>query len=72
MVEVKCKAISRKNAALVDKSCSSSLNGSNLEQMSNNRDGRLPLEFVEIWNESLLWSGVAISCGDSSFMDVPA
>ena len=27
------------------------LNGSDVEQMGNNRDGRLPLELVEIWNE---------------------
>ena len=45
--------VSRKNTPLVDKSCSSSLNGSNLEQMSYNRVGRLPLEVVEIWNKSL-------------------
>ena len=28
------------------------LNGSYLEQMSDNRDGRLPLDLVDIWNES--------------------
>ena len=44
--------VARKNALLADKSCSSSLNGSDLEQMSYNRDGRLPLEVVEIWTES--------------------
>ena len=49
----KVKVITRKNAPLVDKSFSSSLNGSDLEQMSYNRVGRLPLEVVEIWNESL-------------------
>ena len=58
--------VARINAHLANKSCSSSLNGSNLEQMSYNRDGRLPLEVVEIWNESLWWSGVAISYGDGS------
>ena len=42
----------RKNAPLADKRCSSSLNGSYLEQMSYNRDGRLPLEVGEIWNDS--------------------
>ena len=46
--------VSRKNAPLAEKTCSSSLNGSDLEQMSYNRDGRLPLEVVEIWNE-FLW-----------------
>ena len=44
--------VARKNAPLVDKSCSSSMNGSDLEQMGYNRDGRLPLEVAEIWNES--------------------
>ena len=45
--------VARKNTPLVDKSCSSSLNGLDLEQMSYNKVGRLPLEVVEIWNESL-------------------
>ena len=44
--------VARKNAPLVDKICSSSLNGSDLEQMGYNKDGRLTLEVVEIWNES--------------------
>ena len=44
--------VSRKNAPLVDKSCSSSLNGLDLEKMGYNRYGRLPLEVAEIWNES--------------------
>ena len=44
--------VARKNAPLADKSCSSSLNGSDLEQMGYNRDGRLPIEVAEIWNES--------------------
>ena len=44
--------VARKNVHLADKNCSSSLNGSDLEQMSYNRVGRLPLEVVEIWNES--------------------
>ena len=56
--------VARKNAPLADKSCSSSMNGSDLEQMSYNIDGRLPLEVVEIWNESLWWNGIAVSCGD--------
>ena len=42
----------RKNVPLVDKIGSSSLNGSDLEQMGYNRDGRLSLEVAEIWNES--------------------
>ena len=29
------------------------LNGTELEQMSDNKDGKLPLELVDIWNESL-------------------
>ena len=45
--------VSRKNAPLVDKIRSSSLNGSNLEQMSYNIVRILFLEVVEIWNESL-------------------
>ena len=28
------------------------LNGSYLEKMSDNKDGKLPLELVDIWNES--------------------
>ena len=43
--------VARKNVPLADKNCSSSLNGSDLEQMSYNKDGRLLLEVVEIWNE---------------------
>ena len=50
----------------MDKSCSSSLNGSDLEQMSYNRIGRLSLEWVEILNESLWCKSVAVSDGDSS------
>ena len=34
--------------------------------MSYKKDGRLPIEVVEIWNESLLWSGVVVSYGDGS------
>ena len=60
------KTVARKNAPLVDKSCSSSLNGSDLEQMSYNRVGRLPLEVVEIWNESFWCSDVVVSYGDGS------
>ena len=45
--------VARNIAPLADKSCSSSLNGLDLEQMSCNGDGILTLEFVEIWNESL-------------------
>ena len=32
------------------------LNGSNLEQMSDDKDGRLPLGLVDIWNESFGYS----------------
>ena len=49
----KYSCVSRKNAPLVDKSCSSSLNGSNLEQIVHNKIGRLSLEWVEIWNKGL-------------------
>ena len=45
--------VARKNSPLVNKTYSFSLNGSDLEQMSYNRVGILPLEVVEIWNESL-------------------
>ena len=31
------------------------LNGLDLEQMSDDRDGRLPLELVDIWNESFVY-----------------
>ena len=48
----KRRFVARKNAPLVEKSCSSSLNGSDLEQMGYNRDGILPLEVADIWNES--------------------
>ena len=58
--------VARKNAPLVDKSCSSSLNGSDLGQMVHNRIGRLSLGWMEIWNESLGCNGVFISCDDSS------
>ena len=50
--------VARKNAPLADKSCSSSLNGSNLEQMVKKKDGRLPLELVDICNESFGCSAV--------------
>ena len=30
----------------------SGLNGSDLEQMSDDKEGRLPIELVDIWNES--------------------
>ena len=43
----------RKNAPPADRSCSSSLNGSDLEQIVHNIIGRLSREWVEIWNESL-------------------
>ena len=32
------------------------LNGSDLEQMSDKKDGRLPIELVDIWNESFVYS----------------
>ena len=45
---VRKNIVSMKNAPLTDKSCFSSMNGSDLEQMSYNRDEILPLEVVEI------------------------
>ena len=45
--------VARKNAPPADRSCSSSLNGLDLEQIVHNRIGRLSLEWVEIWNECL-------------------
>ena len=42
----------------IDKSCSSSLNGSNPEQIVHNKDGRLPLETINTWNaifDVLMW-----------------
>ena len=40
--EYYCNVVSRNIASLVDKSCFSSLNGSNLEQMSNMEHPTLP------------------------------
>ena len=37
---------------LLTRMVSLGLNGSDLEQMSDNKDGILPLELVDIWNES--------------------
>ena len=34
------------------------LNGLDLEQVSDDKDGRLPLEIVDIWNESFGYSEV--------------
>ena len=44
--------VARKSHLLLARVVSLGLNGSNLEQMSDNKDGRLPLELVDIWNES--------------------
>ena len=46
--------IARIFAPPADRSCSSSLNGSDLEQMVHNKIGRHSLEWVEIWNKGIL------------------
>ena len=43
--------VARKITSPADKSCSSSMNGSDLEQISHNRVVRLPLEVAKIWNK---------------------
>ena len=58
--------VARKNAPPVDMSCSSRINGSDIEQIVHNRIGRISLEWVEIWNEFLWWNSVVVSCNDSS------
>ena len=58
--------VARKNEPPANMICSSSLNGSDLEQIVQNRFGRLSLEWVEIWNESLWWNSVFVSYNDSS------
>ena len=58
--------VARKNAPLADKSCSSSLNGSYLEQIIHNRIGRLSVEWLEIWNDCLWWNSVFFYCNDIS------
>ena len=58
--------VARKNAPPMDKSCSSSLNGSDLEQIVHNIIGRLSLEWMEIWNDSLWWNSVDVPCNDIS------
>ena len=45
--------VSRKNAPPMNRIYSSSLNGSDLEQIVHNIIGRLSLEWVEIWNKGL-------------------
>ena len=45
---------------------SSSLNGLDLEQIVQNKIGRLSLEWVEIWNKCLWWKNVVVSYNDSS------
>ena len=58
--------VDKKNAPLADRSCSSSLNGSDLEQMVHNRIGRHSLEWVEIWNQSLWYNSIVVSYNDGS------
>ena len=58
--------VARNFAPSEDRSCSSSMNGSNLEQIVHNRIGRHSLEWVEIWNQSLWCNSLAVSCNDGS------
>ena len=44
--------VARNSHLLLTQDVSLGLNGLDLEQMSDNKDGRLPLELVYIWNES--------------------
>ena len=44
--------VARKMHLLLTSVVSLGLNGSDLEQISDDKDGRLPLELVYIWNES--------------------
>ena len=48
--------VARNSHLLLTRVVSLGLNGSYLEQMSDNKDGRLPLELVDIWNESFGYS----------------
>ena len=43
--------VARKLHLLLTRDFSLGLNGSDLEQMSDNKNGRIPLELVDIWNE---------------------
>ena len=45
----------------MDSSFSSSMSGSDLEQIVHNKIGRLSLEWVEIWNKGLWWKSVVVS-----------
>ena len=47
------KFVNRKNTPPADTTCSSSLNGSDLEQIVHNIIRRLSLEWVDIWNKCL-------------------
>ena len=63
------KFVARKYAPIADKIFSSSLNGSDLEQIVHNIIGRFSIEWVEIWNECLWWNSVVASHSDwSSWM----
>ena len=46
------KFVARKMHLLRTRVVPLGLNGSDLKQTSDDRDGRLPLELVDIWNES--------------------
>ena len=50
--------VARKMHLLLTRVVPLGLNGLDLEQMSDDRDGRLPLELVDIWNESFGYSVV--------------
>ena len=50
--------VARKSHLLLTRVVSLGLNGLDLEQMSDEKDGILPLELVDIWIESLRFSVV--------------
>ena len=56
--------VTRNFAPSTDISCSSSLNGWNLEQMVHNKIGRHSLEWVDIWNQYLWCSSIDVFCKD--------
>ena len=68
------KIVARNYHLLLTRDVSLGLNGSDLEQMSDNKDGILPLELVDIWNESfgysVMWCSSLLWWWIS--MDVPA
>ena len=52
------RIVARNSHLLLTRVVSLGLNGSDIEQMSDNKDGRLPIEIVDIWNESFGYSMV--------------